>query len=107
MRGYTESERLGDNGARGSLELRTPQLLSGHSRITESYCYLFADGARVRILEPLPAQRTGYDLASEGVGLRFKIGGLSADLDGARANTTGYVTRRGSFSAQFRVNYAW
>ncbi len=107
VRGYTESERLGDNGLRGSVELRTPQLLSGHPRITQSYWYLFADGARVRILDPLPAQRTGYDLASEGIGFRFKVGGLSTDLDGARAATAGYVTREGSYSAQFRVNYTW
>jgi hemolysin activation/secretion protein len=107
VRGYTESERLGDNGIRGSIELRTPQLLAGHSRITQSYWYVFADGARVRILDPLPAQRTGYDLGSEGLGFRFKVGGLSTDLDGARASTAGYVTRAGSYSAQFRVNYAW
>ncbi len=107
VRGYTESERLGDNGLRGSLELRTPQLLYGRPRFTSSYFYVFFDGARVRILEPLPAQRTGYDLASEGIGFRFKYGGLSTDLDGARADTQGYVTRIGSYSAQFRVNYAW
>jgi len=107
VRGYTESERLGDNGMRGSLELRTPQLLSGHPRFTQSYWYLFADGARVRIIDPLPGERTGYDLASEGIGFRFKYGGLSTDLDGARADTVGYVTRVGSYSAQFRVNYAW
>ncbi len=107
VRGYTEAERLGDNGVRASLELRTPQLLSGHPRLTNSYLYLFVDGARIRILDPLPAQFTGYDLASEGVGFRFKYGGLLADVDGARADTAGYVTRSGSLSAQFRVNYTW
>jgi hemolysin activation/secretion protein len=107
VRGYTESERLGDDGLRGSVELRTPQLLYGRPRFTSSYFYVFFDGARVRILEPLPAQRTGYDLASEGIGFRFRYGGLSTDLDGARADTQGYVTRIGSYSAQFRVNYAW
>jgi hemolysin activation/secretion protein len=107
VRGYTESERLGDDGMRGSVELRTPQLLNGRARITQSYWYLFADGARVKIIDPLPGQRTGYDLGSEGLGFRFKIGGLATDLDGARAATAGYVTRAGSYSAQFRVNYAW
>ena len=107
VRGYTESERLGDDGLRGSVELRTPQLLYGRPRFTSSYFYVFFDGARVRILEPLPAQRTGYDLASEGVGFRLKYGGLSTDLDGARADTQGYVTRIGSYNAQFPVKYAW
>jgi hemolysin activation/secretion protein len=107
VRGYTEAERLGDNGGRASLELRTPQLLAGHARFTNSYLYLFADGARVKILDPLPGQRTGYDLASEGVGFRFKYDGWLADVDGARADTVGYVTGAGSYSAQFRVSYTW
>jgi hemolysin activation/secretion protein len=107
VRGYTEAERLGDNGARGSLELRTPQLLSGHTSFMNSYFYLFFDGAKVHILDPLPAQRTGYDLSSEGIGFRFKFDGLLTDVDGARANSAGYVTRPGSYSAQFRVNYTW
>ena len=107
VRGYTEAERLGDDGARASLELRTPQLLAGHPRFTNSYFYLFVDGARVKILDPLPAQRTGYDLAAEGLGFRFKYDGLLLDLDGARADSAGYVTRAGSYSAQFRANYTW
>jgi hemolysin activation/secretion protein len=107
VRGYTESERLGDNGIRGSIELRTPQLLAGLPRVAQSYLYAFGDGARVRILDPLPAQRTGFHLASLGLGLRFKVAGLLAELDGARVATAGYVTRAGSYSTQFRVNYAW
>jgi len=108
VRGYTESERLGDNGVRGSLELRTRQLLNGYSpRITQSYLYLFSDVAHVRILEPLPGQSSGYHLGSYGVGLRFKFRNLTADVDGAKATTVGYVTREGALSAQFKVNYAW
>ncbi len=108
VRGYTESERLGDNGLHGSLELRTPQLLNHSSaRITQSYAYVFVDAARVRIQDPLPAQISGFDLASFGLGTRFKFRGLSIDLDGARAETAGYVTRKGDWSGQFRVNYAW
>lgn len=108
VRGYAESERLGDNGVQGSVELRTPQLLNRASgRVTESYVYFFGDGARVRILDPLPAQISGYHLASEGVGTRFKVGNFTVDLDGARADAAGYVTRKGDLSAQFRVNTAW
>lgn len=108
VRGYTEAERLGDNGLHGSLELRTPQLLNRETpHITESYVYLFGDAARVRILDPLPAQISGFRLASEGIGFRFRLRGLSVDADGARADTAGYVTRKGALSAQFRVNYAW
>jgi hemolysin activation/secretion protein len=107
VRGYTEAERLGDNGLRASVELRTPQLFAGRSRITNSYLYLFADVARVRILEPLPGQFTGFHLNSQGIGFRFKYDGFIADVDGARAGTAGFVTPAGSYSAQFKVNYAW
>jgi len=107
VRGYTEAERLGDNGGRASLELRTPQLLAGRPHFTNSYLYLFADSAKIRILDPLPGQFTGYHLNSQGIGFRFKYRGLIADVDGARAATAGYVTRAGSYSAQFKVNYTW
>jgi hemolysin activation/secretion protein len=107
VRGYTEAERLGDDGLRASLELRTPQLLAGRPRISNSYLYLFADSAKIRILEPLPGQFTGYHLNSQGIGFRFKYGGFIADVDGARAATAGFVTRAGSYSTQFKANYTW
>jgi hemolysin activation/secretion protein len=108
VRGYTESERLGDNGVHGSLELRTPQLMNRLSpAITQSYAYVFADGGHVRILDPLPAQISGYRLASLGFGERFKYRGLTVDADAAHVLTAGYVTRKGANSIQFRVNYAW
>ena len=108
VRGYTESERLGDDGARASVELRTPQLLARRApRVEQSYVYLFADGARVRILDPLPDQQADFHLASIGTGFRFKWLGVTAELDGAHALSQGYVTQAGSNSAQFRFNYAW
>ena len=107
VRGYTEAERLGDRGARTSAELRTPQLFASRPRVADSYFYLFADAARVRVLDPQPGERTGYHLASEGIGYRFKFAGWSADVDGARADSAGLVTRAGGYSAQFRVAYSW
>ena len=107
VRGYTEAERLGDNGGRASLELRTPQLLAAHPRVTNSYLYLFADSAKIRILDPLPGQFTGYHLNSQGIGFRLKYGGFVADVDGARGATAGFVTRAGSYSAQFKASYTW
>lgn len=107
VRGYTESERLGDSGVTGSVELRTPQLLAKLPRAEQSYLFLFADGARLHVIDPLPGEQASFHLASVGLGLRFKLAGLSTDVDGARVATAGYVTRAGSYSVQFRVNYAW
>jgi hemolysin activation/secretion protein len=108
VRGYVESERLGDDGVKGSVELRTPQLFgSGHSRPDQSYLFLFADAARLRILEPLPGQQASSHLGSVGLGAHFKRGGLLADVSGARALSDGYVTRAGDQSVQFTTRYAW
>jgi hemolysin activation/secretion protein len=108
VRGYVEAERLGDNGVHESLELRTPQLLNlDSSHITDSYAYLFTDAGHARVLEPLPGQTADFHLGSYGLGLRFKYRGLSIDLDGAKAYSVGYVTRKDANSAQFRVAYTW
>jgi hemolysin activation/secretion protein len=108
VRGYVEAERLGDNGVHESLELRTPQLLNlDSSHITDSYMYLFTDAGHARVLDPLPGQAADFHLGSYGLGLRFKYRGLSIDLDGAKAYSLGYVTRKDADSAQFRVAYSW
>jgi hypothetical protein len=61
VRGYTESERLGDDGVRGSVELRTPQLLAQRAPgVQQSYLFLFADGARLQIVDPLPDQQSNF-----------------------------------------------
>src|SRR5581483_8685994 len=81
VRGYVESERLADEGVRGSIELRTPQLLArAFPRVDRSYLFAFADGAHLRVVEPLPEQEFKYTLASAGVGLRFRWDGLSISL---------------------------
>jgi hemolysin activation/secretion protein len=108
VRGYTEAERLGDNGARASLELRTPQLLMrASSQFEQSFVFAFADAAWLQTVDPLPGQIAAYRLASYGLGFRIKWRGLSTDLDGAHAINQGYVTSAGDYSAQFRINYAW
>jgi hemolysin activation/secretion protein len=108
VRGYVESERLGDEGIRGSLEVRTPQLFqSRQSNSDQSYLFLFADAARLRVLEPLAGQQAAFHLESLGLGAHFKRGGLLADVSGARALSDGYVTKSGDQSVQFTTRYAW
>jgi hemolysin activation/secretion protein len=108
VRGYAESERLGDDGVDGTLELRSPQLLPKFwPSVQQGYFYFFGDGALLRIVDPLPRQVTSFRLGSFGLGWRSKLAGLTFDLDGARAGSEGYVTHAGSYSAQFKVNYAW
>jgi hemolysin activation/secretion protein len=108
VRGYLEAERLGDNAAHGTVELRTPQLLALPAmKVDRSYIYLFGDVAKLQILEPLPGQASGFTLASAGLGLRFKSRGFTVSLDGARILKEGYVTPAGRFRGLFDVSYSY
>jgi hemolysin activation/secretion protein len=86
VRGYLESEVLGDYGVAGTLELRTPNIApyleqklenpSGEpikfNAFNEWRFFAFADVGRAWIHEPLPQQQSQFDLASYGVGMRLK-----------------------------------
>jgi hemolysin activation/secretion protein len=86
VRGYLESEVLGDYGAAGTLELRTPNLATymqqnlpnplgdpiKYNAFDEWRFFAFADGGHARIHDPLVDQQSSFDLASYGVGMRMK-----------------------------------
>jgi hemolysin activation/secretion protein len=88
VRGYLESETLGDDGIIGNLEFRSPNLgellqkqmkdESGQgtprfATFNEWRMFTFADAGRVTIQRPLPEQDSKFDLWSYGVGSRFKM----------------------------------
>lgn len=86
VRGYLESEVLGDYGVAGTLELRTPNLAQyleqklpnpigdpiKYNAFDDWRFFAFVDGANTRIHEPLTDQQSHFDLASYGVGMRMK-----------------------------------
>jgi hemolysin activation/secretion protein len=88
VRGYLESETLGDDGVIGNLEFRSPNLGEmlqkqvkdetgqGAARFTtfnEWRIFTFADAGRVAIQHPLAEQESRFDIWSYGVGSRFKM----------------------------------
>ena len=74
VRGYLESEELGDNGVLGSLELRTPSLGKLLVKAVDDWrFYAFIEGGVLTIYDPLPEQKDFFSLASTGVGTRFKL----------------------------------
>ncbi|MCA6116435.1 ShlB/FhaC/HecB family hemolysin secretion/activation protein [Bradyrhizobium sp. WSM 1738] len=88
VRGYLESETLGDNGVIGNLELRSPnigELLQkqmknetgqGQAPFTvfnDWRFFGFTDAGTVTVLHPLPDQQSKFDVWSYGVGARFKM----------------------------------
>jgi hemolysin activation/secretion protein len=75
VRGYLESEALGDNGISGSFELRTPSLgdVIGTKSIDDWRIYVFSEAGLVNIDNVLPDQQQQFQLASVGAGTRFKF----------------------------------
>jgi hemolysin activation/secretion protein len=74
VRGYHEVERLGDNGAAGSVELYSPNFGAyGLEGVDELRLLAFTDLARLWIKEPLPGTPSRYDLFSAGTGFRLQL----------------------------------
>lgn len=72
VRGYLSAEATGDYGISGTLEWRTPQL-TYFSRLENWRLFAFADGARLRLRDPLPEQKDLFGLASVGIGSSFQF----------------------------------
>lgn len=83
VRGYLEAEAVGDDGAFGSLEFRTPQLATWTKNEGNDWrAYVFADGGVLTIRDALPEQTSSFTLASVGLGTRFRfINHLNGSVD--------------------------
>lgn len=106
VRGYLQSEAVGDSGVLGNFELRSPSLasLSG-GLIDELRAVWFADAGRVWVIDPLPDQEAHINLYSMGGGLRMKLfRTLSGDLDVALPLKDNGVTKVGDVRVHFRVS---
>lgn len=74
VRGYYQTQQLGDSGVNLSAELHSPRLLPADFESVQSLRALaFVDWAYLWILDPLPQNPSHYQLASAGLGLRAQI----------------------------------
>ena len=74
VRGYFQSEAVGDDGVNGSVELRSPSFAGRlGSFVDEARLYVFADGGFVRVRRPLPDQTGDFSLVSVGGGGRVQL----------------------------------
>jgi len=74
VRGYLESEELGDNALLGSVEMRTPSLGGWLGKSVDDWrFYVFSEGGVLAINGALPEQKTTFTLASVGAGTRIKF----------------------------------
>jgi hemolysin activation/secretion protein len=109
VRGYTESNSLGDSGAFGKFELRSPSVDKWFpSEVKEIYGFAFYDQAHVSILDPLPSQTASFNLASTGFGVRLKAThGIAVGVEFAEALKSAAKVKDGDIRAHFRINYEW
>jgi hemolysin activation/secretion protein len=101
VRGYLESEVLGDNALCGTFELRTPsvpQVLG----IDEWRFYGFVDGGAATLNDPLPEQTSRFNLASIGAGSRIH---LLEFLNGSVDAGVPLISQPDSSRGQVRVTF--
>lgn len=85
VRGYLEATAVGDNALRGSIELRSGNLLTEREGawLGSLRAHAFFEGAGLWLKSPLPAQDQRFGLLSTGFGLRMRArqhASLSLDL---------------------------
>jgi len=106
VRGYLEAERLGDLGALGTVELRSPNF--GHlisPKINDWHVLAFFDGAALYLQKPLPEEQDAFHMASAGAGMRLTaFDDVNAALDVAVPLEDGAVTKTGDVRAHFLVS---
>jgi len=105
VRGYLQSEAIGDQGVSGGVELRAPSLARFLGPyVDQMQFYGFADAAALQVLSPLAEQADFFDLYSVGLGVRFQIlKHLSGETDVAVPLTSGVVTHADRPRATFSV----
>jgi hemolysin activation/secretion protein len=74
VRGYYESQELGDDGISGQFQIETPSLATAAQRwANDARLFAFADGALTRIHNPLDEQDASRELASVGGGFTIRV----------------------------------
>jgi hemolysin activation/secretion protein len=106
VRGYLESEELGDTGIKGTLQLRLPGLHRHDRQLATAY--LFYDAGRTGFIDPLPGQPGKALLRSWGVGFDALPGQrLTASLTWAEPLVASSATRAGESRLLFLVRGAF
>jgi hemolysin activation/secretion protein len=100
VRGYLESEELGDKGAKGTVQLNSPGLHAFDRVLGDAYG--FFDAGRVSVIDPLAGELGGVTLRSWGFGFDVLPGQkLTGALTWAKVLDNASVTRAGDSRALF------
>jgi hemolysin activation/secretion protein len=106
VRGYLESETVGDRGEFATIELRSPRILGTLGKRTRDWrLYAFADAGNLTLIDPLPEQTSSFDLASVGLGSTLQIDDhLSGGFDAAYPLATQAYTTAHDIRVTFRAD---
>lgn len=108
VRGYYESQSLGDNGVIANVELRSPSYAEHVPHLRDLRFLVFADAAKLVVREALPGQVDGYELYSTGVGFRMEADkGFDASFDWAWPLRDATDVDKGDPRAHFRLHYGF
>jgi hemolysin activation/secretion protein len=108
VRGFLESETLGDYGAILQTELRSPKVGDLVPWMSDTRAVIFADQGMVGLRNALVQQRDHYGLASAGAGIRLRaFDTIVADVYGAHTVTAGTTTKSSDTRMLFRLNGAF
>jgi hemolysin activation/secretion protein len=108
VRGYKESEVMGDSGFHGMIELTAPDLAPrfGLDERFQFIPYTFYDFAALWVMDPLPGQDKAMNLQGTGVGIRgrlFRDVEFQTDLGFALVDTS--KIQKGDSQVHFKVKY--
>ncbi len=107
VRGYLESEVLGDRGFSLGFELRSPPY-TGVAGLEEVRVLTFLEAGRAWVVDALPGQTGRYSLAGTGLGVRLKTrSGFSGALDFAWALEDAGRTQAGGRRVHASLAYAF
>jgi hemolysin activation/secretion protein len=108
VRGYLESEELGDYGLGTSVELVSPSLVSGMPFLSLGETFAFWDWGNGRLNNPLPDETAHFTLSSLGLGMRLAAPwGLNAEASWAKVFHAAAETGDGDQRVSFKVDYAF
>ena len=108
VRGYKESEEMGDSAFHGMIELTAPDLAPrfGLGERFQLIPYTFYDFAALWVKQPLPGQDKAMDLQGTGAGIRGRLfRDVEYEVDGAYALVDSDRIRKGDVRVYFKTKY--
>ncbi len=111
VRGYLETEALGDSAVHCTIELRAPELTQscgqGNAKL-QCTPFIFYDLAHLFVMDALQKQQATFDLEGTGVGLKGLYDKcLEYETCWATVFSSTEYTRAGDSRVHFRVKYLY